>query len=118
MITDIHEKIKEKIRNDIHQPNSSNIIADFMNYSLPYRFEKNEEAQNRYAGDNPWSRIATKIKENPDVLKSQDMAYAVSASFRSSTQIYAKDEFCFAMDIMEKLKVLKDDGIISETLFF
>ena len=36
MITDIHEKIREAMRKDINQPNSNNIIADFMSYSLPY----------------------------------------------------------------------------------
>ena len=116
MITDIHEKIKEKIRATINQPDSDNIIAYFMSYSLPYRLDNDNESD-KYAGDDPWSKIAKKIKENPDVLKSEDMAYAISASFRASNKIYSTDEFDFAFDIMEKLKVLKDDGIITEAQF-
>ena len=45
------------------------------------------------------------------------MAYAISASFRSSTKIYALDEYNFALDMVEKLKKLKEDGIITEQQF-
>lgn len=112
MITDIHEKIREAIRKDINQPNTNNIIADFMSYSLPY---SQEDAQ--YTEDMPWGRIAKRIKEDPNVLKSRDMAYAISAGFRSSNKIYALDEYNFALDMMEKLKKLKEDGIITEKQF-
>ena len=113
MITDIHEKIKEQIRTKIKELSPDSIIVDFMSYSLPYRTENAD----KYAGDDPWCKIAKKIKENPNVLKSQEMAYAISASFRVSNQIYATDEFDFSLDIMDKLKVLKEDGIITEAEF-